>query len=258
MNNKILLDMLKDKIKEHPKILHHFPPFPTWTRTNYEMLSKLIARELEQTNLISPKEKERLGTTISKATLERIYKNRYDISEPLDLRRQNTLDKLSVFIGHKSWHEFVKSVSYELKTQSTWYSPIQTVEKAIKAEFSAYQNLPLIQLTELQQYFIATESAYKRIIHLLYKHQKQQWSINNPYNPSTCELIDADIIKYRKNEIHIRTEEYWYLRWFDNSINKYAFIYNQKNIQLYILVKEQERWKVKVNFYESNNDVFIG
>ncbi|HET8671582.1 MAG TPA: hypothetical protein VFM05_13405, partial [Candidatus Saccharimonadales bacterium] len=51
------------------------------------------------------------------------------------------------------------------------------------------------------------------------------------------------------NSAKIRTEEYWYLRWWSIEKKKYAYIYNEMNRQMYFVVKRGDRWLVRDNFY---------
>jgi hypothetical protein len=127
---------------------------------------------------------------------------------------------------------------------------LNVVRRAIQAEFSAYKALPRIELQELDKYFTKTGSARKRIEHVLRHRRKKRCVINNPWNPSTCELLDIKLRRLEDNRAIVVTEEYVYLKWFDLGRSLYEYIYNERNKQTYILVREKGgKWKVDVNVY---------
>lgn len=127
---------------------------------------------------------------------------------------------------------------------------LDTVKRAIGAEFRAYKDLPEININILDEYFLKEGSAFKRIYHLLKKHRIRRWVISNEDNPSTYEMLSISLQSISGNEARVRTREYFYLRWYSSLFNKYKVIYNETNEQTYILKrKESENWKVDVNIY---------
>ena len=129
-------------------------------------------------------------------------------------------------------------------------SILSAVRKAVKVEFSAYKSLPKINLKDVDKYFTKEGSARNRIVHLLKRHKKRKWIISNPLNPSTSQILDIKLKKIQEERAYVSTEEYWYLRWYNLNTSKYCFIYNKKNRQTYILVKDTVgNWRVDVNIY---------
>lgn len=127
---------------------------------------------------------------------------------------------------------------------------LSAVRNAIKAEFSAYKSLPKINLKNVDKYFTKKGFAYTRIVHLLKRHQKRKWIISNPLNPSTAQILDIRLKKVQDERAYVTTEEYLYLRWYNLNTSKYCFIYNKKNRQTYILVRDIiGNWRVDVNIY---------
>jgi hypothetical protein len=126
---------------------------------------------------------------------------------------------------------------------------LSVVINGIQAEFAAYKSLPKIKMNKVDKCFTKTGSARKRIVHLLKRHEKRRWVINNQLNPSTYELLEIKLNKLEENRSIVSTEEYWYLRWFDLNEFSYMNIYNEKNKQTYILVKDKGKWKIDANIY---------
>lgn len=130
---------------------------------------------------------------------------------------------------------------------------LSVVKAAMQAEFSAYQNLPSIEHERIDKYFTKTGSARARIVHLLKRHQERGWVINNLLNPSTYEILDIKLKRVQSNKANVLTEEYWYLRWYDTTASEYAFIYNEKNSQTYVLERDSSgSWRVDVNIYKGS------
>jgi hypothetical protein len=147
-------------------------------------------------------------------------------------------------------HSFLKLLDvllpYDFREQI-----LSVVKKAMQAEFSAYQSLPDINLDLIDKYFTRKGSARARIIHLLNRHRQRDWVINNPLNPSTYEVLDAKLKKIASNKATVMTEEYWYLRWYDTNASEYAFVYNEKNTQTYLIKRGNDgNWRVDVNIYK--------
>jgi hypothetical protein len=125
----------------------------------------------------------------------------------------------------------------------------RTVADAIDAEFTVYRALPKIDLSPLDRVYIKDGPAYKRIHHLAEQHHRKRWTIANHNNPSTRRLIAIKKIEVRGDEAVVRTEEYWYLRWWSLSKKKNVEVYNTVNFQTYFLVKKGDSWFVDHNIY---------
>jgi len=224
-------------------------PIEQWKQSDYEMLSKEINHILEKTTLVSDRIKQALGTTISVSTLERVFKYGYELEISPDRRKIKTLDKLCIFIGYESWEAYCE---FSQNNQISQEELTIFVKGALKAEFDAYKKLPIIDDSSLKKYFINDGSAFLRIRSMLDRISNRKWIITNKLNPSCFDLIRLNIKQQNAQTIHLETEEYWYLRWFDPTDKKYTYIYNQLNSQFYILENSSKGWKIKLNYY--NND----
>jgi hypothetical protein len=125
----------------------------------------------------------------------------------------------------------------------------RVIADAVDAEWTVYMKLPQLDILTLDSVFETTGSAYKRIRMIAESHHKKRWTINNPGNPSTRRLVTVKVEELSPNSAKIRTEEYWYLRWWSIDKKIYAYIYNEMNRQMYFVVKRGDRWLVRDNFY---------
>jgi hypothetical protein len=123
----------------------------------------------------------------------------------------------------------------------------RVVTEANDAEFRAYAALPAIKADELSQWFCAGSPAYNEIRGILERNHKKKWVISNPFNPSTKRILKVTVKKIGHLEAEVDTMEYWYLRWWDEFDDSYAYSYRESNRQMYILRKEGDEWKVYEN-----------
>lgn len=193
---------------------------------------------------------EEYGGSISISTLERFLKHGYSANLS-DSRTINTLNKLSRYVGYKSWNTYIKGKKrkYKLKYSSLEEKLADVVRNANDAEFNAYKTLPEIQTGELEKYLDIEGTAYKRILNILVRHSKKKWVINNDRNPSGYKCYKILIKSINKNEAIIKTREYWYLRWYSLTENKYRKIYNIENEQTWTLAFDGNSWKVSDTYY---------
>ncbi len=128
-----------------------------------------------------------------------------------------------------------------------------TLEKlvldSIEAEWAVYQKLPIMDLSFLDSVFAADGSAYKRIAHIADRHHIRNWTISNPLNPSTKQLIDIKVEKISSTNAVVHTKEKWLLKWWSNDNHDYAFNYDELNEQDYFLVCRNGEWLVLENIY---------
>jgi hypothetical protein len=125
----------------------------------------------------------------------------------------------------------------------------RVITDAVDAEWAVYLKLPEFDVSPLKEIFDSDGSAYKRIYMTAEAHHKKEWTIANPHNPSTRRLIDIKVGKVTSDIAQVRTQEYWYLRWWSMKKNKYVYIYNEVNRQIYYLIKRGDSWLVKDNAY---------
>jgi hypothetical protein len=126
---------------------------------------------------------------------------------------------------------------------------ITIVRGANDAEYNAYCQLPEVTTAGIDKFIWPDGIAYKRIFTVLTEHQKKGWIINNTNNPSGHEEYGIWIDRLTDRNAVIKTEEFWYLRWFNVRTGKYIHIYNEVNIQTWCLIKRNEVWKVISTYY---------
>lgn len=125
----------------------------------------------------------------------------------------------------------------------------RVIADAVDAEWAAYLKLPQINLDLLEDRFDPNGSAYKRIRMLVDSHHRKHWTISNTGNPSTRRLLKTKVMELSGDSAQVRTQEYWYLRWWSLETRKYVHVYNELNYQVYFLAKQGDRWLVSDNFY---------
>ena len=123
------------------------------------------------------------------------------------------------------------------------------IENANQLEFSLYQSFPNIADTSLlYRYFVADGSAIQGIRGTLNRAKRNNRLLRVP--PSLYELIDIQFISKSPSSILIETNEKWCTLWYDPETNKDERIYDVVNIQQYIIVKDDDAWKIKSNIYQ--------
>ncbi len=247
-----LIDTLKEKVIQKAQEEISFASIEQWNNSQYQYFSKLIADAIEKDQTNSEQQKDHFGRTISASTLKRIFKYKQAFPISLDGRQLKTLDKLSIFVGFSSWIQFQQGASSLFSSDVTDEKTFREfINGAMQAEFKTYQLLPKIDLSALNPYFLKNSAALQRI-HGVLQRQKQEGSIITLFNnPSTCELVEFKIIQEEATQICIETKEYWYLRWEDQLTHQLKHIYNELNQQVYLIMKTEEGWRIKMNYYES-------
>lgn len=217
-------------------------------KQDFELMAKIINLDLDK------RSKESRGVpgtlnTISVSTLERIYKHGYAVKT--DRRSRVTLDKLAVVVGYEGWDDFVVQMNTQFdQTNSIESHLVSIVTKANEAEFDAYLALPEeVRTDRLLQYQSAEGTAYKRIYNVLMQHSRKKWTLKNEYNPSGYIQRKIWIASLSAQKAIIKTNEYWYLRWFEMPTALYRVIYNEENEQTYTLELCSGEWKVTSVYY---------
>ncbi len=246
------IDKIKSLILKDIKLHNVGLPsdYTQWRQSDFIRLATIMQQYWE--NNLSAKEKNSFGSTISISTLERFFKGDYNVSFPLDLRKQKTLDKLCIFLGYQHWLDFLVRCCGENEMEGLCAQLDQikaVVKNAIYAEFEAYKSLPNLQTQALDAFFVADSAAKTRILNVLNRLHSRNWIITNELNPSTIELLSIEARLLSETEAEVITKEYWYLRWYEIATNETTYIYNETNEQIYRLQKEGEQWKIKVNAY---------
>jgi hypothetical protein len=169
-----------------------------------------------------------------------------DCKIPLYLKSKLYID----FTKRKFFDASFKKLVKDLSPDDFERKIFECISEGINSEFESYKKLPIVDTSKLKGFYFPDRSAYKRIYHLLKRHQKRGWVISNKNNPSTVELLEIELYSLKHNKVQVQTKEYWYLRWYDVSLKKYKQIYDKENKQLYVLEKNKKgSWKIAVNQY---------
>jgi hypothetical protein len=124
------------------------------------------------------------------------------------------------------------------------------VVNAAYAEFSVYRKCPEVDLSPLGAWFVVDGPAYRRIRNIAESHQKQRRTLTEPpYNPSMMQVLKVKADRMTGDRAIVRTQEYWYLRWWSLAKEGYEYVYNDTNHQRYDLTYQEGRWLVDSNAY---------
>lgn len=168
---------------------------------------------------------------------------------------------LPIYIQHKRYADFrnrrrFKNSFEELVQVVLPYDPREEMQNVIRqaasAEFAAYQSLPIIDTVQLEEFFTADGSALARIRNLLVRHNTHHTVVSNPYNPSTCHVLDVTVQSFSVRRAKVTSTEYWYLRWYDTVSETYVYVLNEEITPRHILVYREGRWKIDIQQYETS------
>ncbi len=225
---------------------------------DFKTIASILDQTLDANEDIPFAVKRDKGTTLSVSTLERIFKYGY-LPNKRDKRVTRTLDILSLFIDYSDWDSFVQEKNTSFKQGNSIEGMlVDIVTKANQAEFEAYRKLPKIETAELLKYRTESGSGYLRIYNVLVQHSKKGWTIGNEGNPSGFTQQKVWIESMSNDKAVVKSQEYWYLRWFEIPTQLYRYIYNEENEQTKTLELIDGEWKVSSVFYPSpRNSVHI-
>ncbi len=220
-----------------------------WNKGCYNLLSDLISTDLLAR--MSDHELLQTGSSVSAKTLQKIIEGNYVISLPIDPRVINTLNKIVFFLEYKNWEDFVCRANQEEKVVEV-SKPAEDevkdlVQQAIETEFAAYLNLPEIPKNYLIKSFLKGSQAFNKIMEVLLAQQSNHCIVSNQYNPSTFEILNLKVEKLNDNYAQVVTTEFWELCWWDTVNNQYLKRYKNISEHVYIVVKQNNQWKVKTN-----------
>ena len=179
-----------------------------------------------------------------------------------------TLRNAYIFLQNLLYADFRNESNFSANVNRLIYSIIPSdtisniesvVRKSLKIELESYKLIPNSQaaLLLLDEVFEVNSPAKKRIEEIITNHATRKWTLTNDNNPSTNDLITIDFEKIINDRAYVRTEEYWYLKWFDLNIQDYIYEYNNTNSQIYILDRvgnDYKNWKIETNFYPAVNE----
>ncbi len=133
------------------------------------------------------------------------------------------------------------------------------VRNANQAELRAYQTLSKEDLKKLHDYFESNSSALRKIDQVVIDSKAKNRTITNNHNPSTFDILDLSLVELKENQALIKSHEYWYMKWFDNTTNDYiSYVYKSTNTQYYLLVKQGNTWKIRTNAYPLAEEYVAG
>jgi len=246
--DKVTFEQLKLALISYLIKQHNFQSnIRSWTRSNFVSAAKVFSKILRNRNNHTNNSGQLIDNYISNSTLERIFKYGYELPNPIDKRRLNTLNKLAVCLGYESFSDYSFILKNDLDVDFE-----QLILDANKAEFQMYKNMPEVNFEILLPYFIKDAPAYNQIYKLVSRLAKKEVSLNDDKNPSYYEILEVEVLKKQADSIRIKAKECWYLKWFNKNIDtKY---YNESNTQLYILDKTDKGWKIRINHYPYNFD----
>ncbi|MBC7778255.1 MAG: hypothetical protein H7246_22670 [Phycisphaerae bacterium] len=244
------IEYLTNQIRQHPKIRKNAQlKGAKWTRSGYDLAAEIVSNELDQ--LLTGTEKKELGTTISAKTLSNMYRGAYRLSYPIDPRTLNTLTKLTRFLGYPNWDDFAETADVANQVQAGDDDPekaaIYILKAAIALEFRFYCALPSIDPSKAETHFKPNSPAFNRLMDNLMHFQNSGQHIANPYNPSTYDILETELLESSKDRARFRTREYWLLCWWDDAAKRYARRHKAIEDHFYTLVKTDAGWLVQDN-----------
>ncbi len=245
------LTYIASSIRNSEKVIHHsILKSDRWTKSCYDLLSKIIAEDLN--SRLSPKIRMQMGVSLSAKTLQKIVSGTYVITYPIDPRTLNTLNKIVCFLGHQNWNNFISFYDANLKKEAVIEDPEvilkQVVEEAVKREHYAYCQLPKIAEAHIAKSFIRNSPSYNLIMDALVDKSKNKQIISNNYNPSSCEILDIEVKRIEHNYAQVHAKVYWLLCWWDAVEQRYVKRYKDISDHFYILNKDSlGKWMIKTN-----------
>ena len=240
---------LTDQIRQHPKIRKNAQlKGATWTRSCFDLAAEIISNQLDQ--VLTGIEKQQLGTTISAKTLSNMFRGEYRLNYPIDPRTLNTLTKLTRFLGHPTWDDFAESVDVVIQVKANddpAQAAIFVLKSAIALEFQLYCVLPSLDQSQAETLYKSKSPAFNRLIDNLLHFQNSGQHIANPYNPSTYDILETELLESHPERARFRTREYWLLCWWDDVAKRYVRRHKTIENHFYTLVKTNDGWQVQDN-----------
>lgn len=123
------------------------------------------------------------------------------------------------------------------------------IREAAQLEFSLYKAVPNIQDTALlKKHFTQNGSAKQSILGSLNRAIRNNRKLRIP--PSAFDILEVNFVSKSKDKVTLKTEERWHVLWYDTENDKDERLYDEVNQQTYILVKEDDVWKIQTNVYK--------
>jgi len=121
------------------------------------------------------------------------------------------------------------------------------IRNANDAELGIYRQLPKIDTSKLDDYFIKNGMAKGLITSTVKRMYKNNLSL--VIAPSSYRILNVECKSKTDTSVMVETHEYWYLRWANRFTNADTLLYDVENVQLYQLLRENNKWKIDLNKY---------
>lgn len=251
------IETLSEQLKNSEKVIKNVTlKSSKWTKSCYDLLSSIIAEELN--NTLPPKVRLTMGVSLSAKTLQKIVTGTYKLTYPIDPRTLNSLNKVVFFLGYIDWNNFVAIVDEANKKDFTDEDPeivlTHAVEEAIRLEHQSYCQLPDINEESLTQSYLEGSPSYNLIMDVLMDKAKNKQVISNTYNPSSYEILNIEVEKIKDTSAQVFAKVYWLLCWWDSSKERYVKRYKNISNHYYVLQRDENRkWMIKTNASIADN-----
>ena len=135
------------------------------------------------------------------------------------------------------------------------------IDKAVTEQFLAFKAIPNYNsnLENLKEVYSTQGSAYQQVLSILKRQSNLKWTLNNPSNASTAQLVKVVVDSIGAEQAYVTTIEHWRLDWFNQLSQRDEYKYETTNEQKYILVLDEvtKQWKILQNNYSGNKFRFI-
>lgn len=121
------------------------------------------------------------------------------------------------------------------------------IRNANDAELGIYRQLPNIDTSKLDDYFIKNGMAKGLITSTVKRMYRNNLSL--VIAPSSYRILKVECKSKTDTSVMVETNEYWYLRWSNRFTHADTLLYDVENVQLYQLLKEGNKWKIDMNKY---------
>ena len=135
------------------------------------------------------------------------------------------------------------------------------IEKAVEHQFLSFKAIPNYEsnLENLKEVYSTNGSAYQQVLSILKRQSGLSWTLNNPSNASTAQLVKVVVDSIVAEQAYVTTIEHWRLDWFNQFSQRDEYKYEITNEQQYILVldKKINQWKILQNKYSGDKFRYI-
>lgn len=140
-----------------------------------------------------------------------------------------------------SWYQKNHFSETEIETFNT------IIRSANNTELDIYRKLPKIDTLKLDDYFIKKGMAKGLITSTVKRMYKNNLSL--VIEPSSYRILNIECKSKTDTSVMVETREYWYLRWVNRFTKTDTLLYDVENVQLYQLLREDNKWKIDMNKY---------